>query len=116
MSQEAHVAEVFTFPTDVNEFDKDERISYSKLDNKYIAVQDDGTEYEFDKELRRWVPIIDEDLIQQQQAGYFNQQQAGDDEAGPSQGNRKRSREVSCDHYIHLQLYALSALPLPPIR
>lgn len=95
MSQEAHVAEVFTFPTDVNEFDKDERISYSKLDNKYIAVQDDGTEYEFDKELRRWVPIIDEDLIQQQQAGYFNQQQAGDDEAGPSQGNRKRSRENS---------------------
>lgn len=114
---EAQQAEVWTFPTNMEEFDNDDRISYSKLDNKYIAVQDDGTEYEFDTDLRRWVPIIDEDLIQQQQAGYFHPQQAEDDQSGPSQGNRKRKnghdREVSCDQNVHLQLFVSSASLLP---
>ncbi|KAK7427720.1 hypothetical protein QQZ08_005826 [Neonectria magnoliae] len=50
------------FPTDIREFDSDERISFSKLDNKFIAVHDDGTEYEFDANLKRWVPAADEDL------------------------------------------------------
>lgn len=54
------------FPTDVREFDSDERISFSKLDNKFIAVHDDGTEFEFDAELKKWVPTeeepLDEDL------------------------------------------------------
>lgn len=48
------------FPTDVRDFDADERISFSKLDNKFIAVHDDGTEFEFDAELKRWVPADDE--------------------------------------------------------
>ncbi|KAL2022715.1 hypothetical protein VTK56DRAFT_4796 [Thermocarpiscus australiensis] len=64
-------AEYWSFPTNPEEFDQDERISFSKLDNKYIAVQDDGTEYEFDEGLRRWIPIIDEELIEQQQRGYI---------------------------------------------
>lgn len=54
------------FPTDVQEFDSDDRISFSKLDNKFIAVHDDGTEFEFDAELKRWTAIeeepIDDDL------------------------------------------------------
>ena len=100
-------AEYWTFPTDPGDFDKDERISFSRLDNKYIAVQDDGTEYEFDAGLRRWIPVIDEDLIQEQQKGYF---MAGagagadydndDAESTPARGGRKRNRsddrEVSC--------------------
>ncbi|KAL2127833.1 hypothetical protein VTI74DRAFT_10104 [Chaetomium olivicolor] len=64
-------AEYWSFPTNPEEFDQDERISYSKLDNKYIAVQDDGTEYEFDEALKRWIPMIDEALIEQQQQGYI---------------------------------------------
>lgn len=50
------------FPTDVREFDADDRISFSRLDNKFIAVHDDGTEYEFDAEHKRWVPTEDEPL------------------------------------------------------
>lgn len=102
MSEEAQQAEIWTFPTDLNTFDSDDRISYSRLDNKYIAVQDDGTEYEFDRELRRWVPIIDEDLIQQQQAGYFNNNNNADTESSAQPQGRKRKngnsndREVSC--------------------
>lgn len=63
-------AEYWTFPTNPDEFDQDERISFSRLDNKYIAVQDDGTEYEWDAGLKRWIPIVDEELIAQQQSGY----------------------------------------------
>lgn len=50
------------FPTDVQEFDSDDRISFSKLDNKFIAVHDDGTEFEFDPELKKWTPIEEEPL------------------------------------------------------
>lgn len=106
MAEEAQQAEIWTFPTDPELFDRDERISFSKLDNKYIAVQDDGTEYEFDRDLRRWVPIIDEELIQQQQSGYFsNNAAAGSSE--PSHGQKRKNnhsndREVSCAPYLQL--------------
>lgn len=52
-------AEVLSFPTDMSTFDDDERISFSKLDNKYIAVQGDGTEFEFDRTLKRWILLAD---------------------------------------------------------
>ncbi|KJR84777.1 HIV Tat-specific factor 1 [Sporothrix schenckii 1099-18] len=55
------VGQIWTFPTDISQFDDDERISYSRLDRKYIAVQDDGTEFEFDQSLRRWIPLADND-------------------------------------------------------
>jgi HIV Tat-specific factor 1 len=92
-------AEVWTFPTNPEDFDSDERISFSKLDNKFIAVQDDGTEYEFDTDLRRWVPILDEELIQQQQSGYMPSNAAS--ESHHPQGKKRKNghstdSEVSC--------------------
>jgi HIV Tat-specific factor 1 len=104
MSEEAQKAEVWTFPTDQAEFDSDERISFSRLDNKYIAVVDDGTEYEFDKDLKRWVPIIDEELIQQQQAGYFSNNVDAESNESSQQGRKRKSndREVSCAPYLQL--------------
>src|SRR3954453_14674193 len=96
MAEQA-TAEIWTFPTDPELFDSDERISFSKLDKKYIAVQDDGTEYEFDRDLRRWVPMIDEELIQQQQAGYFNPDTAESSSDGRSLKRKNgHDREVSC--------------------
>ncbi|KAK0631705.1 splicing factor U2AF-associated protein 2 [Immersiella caudata] len=83
-------AEYWTFPTNPDEFDQDERISFSRLDNKHIAVQDDGTEYEFDTDLKRWIPMIDETLIQEQQKGYFASGADNDDSS--SQKGRKRNR------------------------
>ncbi|KAF4984178.1 hypothetical protein FZEAL_576 [Fusarium zealandicum] len=50
------------FPTDTREFDGDDRISFSKLDNKFIAVHDDGNEYKFDADLKRWTLADDEPL------------------------------------------------------
>ncbi|EPE03698.1 splicing factor u2af-associated protein 2 [Ophiostoma piceae UAMH 11346] len=72
-----NVAEVFTFPTDISEFDSDERISFSRLDSKYIAVQDDGTEFEFDQGLKRWIPLADDDV-------------PGVDDQGPDAGDYGR--------------------------
>lgn len=110
MSDEAQQAEIWTFPTDPAAFDSDDRISFSRLDNKHIAVQDDGTEYEFDRDLRRWVPIIDEELIRQQQSGYFNNNDAAAESS--HQGTKRKNghsndREVSCDH-PYLQLFVPS--------
>ena len=96
-------AETWDFPTNQDEFNHDDRISFSRLDNKYIAVHDDGTEYEFERESQRWIPIIDEALIQEQQRGYFGtgaNNNTDEDPAGPSQGKKRKNghahdREVS---------------------
>lgn len=94
------VAEVLTFPTDPAEFENDDRISFSKLDHKYIAVQEsDGTEFEFDVQLKRWIPLADEDeeaLILQQQSAYLS---AAPTSESHSRNGRKRKQddlEVSC--------------------
>lgn len=50
------------FPTDPREFDSDNRISFSRLDNKFIAVRDDGSEYEFDADTKSWILADDEPL------------------------------------------------------
>ena len=50
------------FPIIPEEFDSDDRISFSKVDKKFIAVHDDGSEYEFDADLKKWVPADDEPL------------------------------------------------------
>ena len=82
-----------SFPTDPSEFDSDDRISFSRLDNKFIAVQDDGTEFEFDNQLKRWIPTLDEELIRQQQSAYGGPDVDDDDDhdrggGGPLQAQK----------------------------
>ncbi|EAQ93398.1 hypothetical protein CHGG_01633 [Chaetomium globosum CBS 148.51] len=89
----AEEAEYWSFPTNLEEFDQDERISYSKLDNKYIAVQDDGTEFEFDQGLKRWIPMIDEALIEEQQKGYMMPNVDEEDARQGSTQGRKRKMD-----------------------
>src|SRR4051812_38032837 len=64
------VAERLSFPTDPTLFDADERISFSRQENKFVAVQTDGTEFEFDSRLKRWVPVVDDELVRAHQAAY----------------------------------------------
>lgn len=91
--------EYWMFLIDKELFDQDECILFLKLDNKYIVVQDDGIEYEFDEGLRCWIFIIDEVFIEQQQRGYmvFG---VDDDDDGLVQGVKRKmgygdDREVS---------------------
>lgn len=79
-----------TFPTNPEEFDSDERISFSKLDNKFLLVQPDGTEYEFDDAIKRWIPIIDEALAEEQQKAYRVE---GVDESEPVEAMKKKRKK-----------------------
>jgi hypothetical protein len=46
------------FPQSPSDFDDDPRISFSKLDEKYLLETDEGNEFEWDSALRRWVPVV----------------------------------------------------------
>ena len=76
-------------PTDPSEFDSDERISFSKLDGKFLLVQDDGSEYEFDDAMQRWIPVLDEALLEEQQRAY---RVSGVDEGALVEAGRKKRK------------------------
>jgi HIV Tat-specific factor 1 len=84
------MASLLSFPTNPADFDSDERISFSRLDNKFIGVHDDGTEFEFDRELKRWIPTIDEEELEQQRLAYGG---SADDDIDTSNGSNKRKKE-----------------------
>lgn len=46
------------FPLDPSEFDSDPRISFSKLDNKFILETEDGQEFVYDSAIKRWVQSV----------------------------------------------------------
>ncbi|SPN97049.1 related to cold sensitive U2 snRNA supressor [Cephalotrichum gorgonifer] len=54
-------AAALSFPTDVEEFNNDDRISFSRLSNTYIGVHDDGSEFEFHANLKRWIRVADDE-------------------------------------------------------
>ena len=47
-----------SFPRSPSAFDADERISFSKVDEKFILETAEGTEFEWDNALRRWIPAV----------------------------------------------------------
>ncbi|KAI4204054.1 MAG: hypothetical protein LQ350_001447 [Teloschistes chrysophthalmus] len=79
-----------SFPTNAEDFDADDRISFSKLDNKFILEADDGQEFEFDNALKRWVPALDNALLEQQRQAYAVQ---GVDENEPAQPHKKKRKQ-----------------------
>ena len=46
------------FPKTQDEFNEDSRVSYSKLDGKWILEAEDGSEWEFNDKLMRWMPSV----------------------------------------------------------
>ena len=46
------------FPKDPSDFDGDPRVSYLKVDSKFILETDDGEEFEWDDKFRRWIPVV----------------------------------------------------------
>lgn len=92
------------FPTNPEEFDADDRISFSKLDNKFLLVQDDGAEFEFDEAIKRWIPVLDEALLEQQRQAYAV---SGVDESEPVDAmKRKRKKEYVNGEDVSLVLQA----------
>ncbi|KAI9765266.1 MAG: hypothetical protein M1840_007465 [Geoglossum simile] len=75
------------FPKSVEEFEHDPRVSFSRLDEKWILEAEDGSEFEYDDALRRWIPVLDESLAEKQQQAYVV---AGVDESAPVERKKKR--------------------------
>ena len=46
------------FPRSPEDFESDPRVSFSKADQKWILEADDGSEFEYDEALKRWVPVV----------------------------------------------------------
>ena len=103
------------FPSDPAEFDSDNRISFSKLDSKFLLVQDDGTEYEFDEAIKRWIPVVDEALREEQQKAY---KVAGVDESELVDAKRKKRKKeyVNGEHEggRAVKVPKKAKAPLPP--
>ncbi|KAL8814534.1 MAG: hypothetical protein Q9223_006253 [Gallowayella weberi] len=79
------------FPTNPEDFDADDRISFSKVDSKFILEADDGQEFEFDDALKRWIPALDTALLEQQRQAYAVE---GVDESEPAQPQKKKRKQV----------------------
>ncbi|KAF9531610.1 hypothetical protein CPB83DRAFT_848456 [Crepidotus variabilis] len=71
-------------------FADDPRIYFSKESNTWRFEQDDGTELEFDSAKSIWTPVVDDDLVTQQQAAYS---MAGVDENTPAAPVLKRENK-----------------------
>lgn len=87
-------------PTNVQQFDGDDRISFSKLDNKFIAVLDDGAELEFDEKSKQWAPA-DESLDAEDALEYGGQSATPDPDSkkrknGDGNGSEVSSQPSSC--------------------
>ena len=46
------------FPNTQDDFNEDSRVSYSKIDGKWILEAEDGTEWEYNDNLMRWMPSV----------------------------------------------------------
>ncbi|KAF2430541.1 putative nuclear mRNA splicing factor-associated protein [Tothia fuscella] len=82
------------FPHEEAEFGNDDRISFSKLDNKFILEDDDGSEWGFDANIGKWVPVVDEALLQQQQQAYAVE---GVDEEETAEAALKKRKQADRD-------------------
>lgn len=51
------------FPQSPSAFDADERVSFSRLDSKFILETEEGNEYEWDSDLKKWVPVVGSSFI-----------------------------------------------------
>lgn len=82
-----------TFPTNVEEFANDDRISFSRLTQTYIGVHDDGSEFEFYPKLGRWI------IAKEEHHDADNLEDESLDASGNTSNKRKTSPlddEVSC--------------------
>lgn len=46
------------FPLTSEEFEADSRVSWSRISGKWLLELDDGSEFEFDEVLKRWIPVV----------------------------------------------------------
>ncbi|KND89552.1 Splicing factor U2AF-associated protein 2 [Tolypocladium ophioglossoides CBS 100239] len=97
------------FPTNPEEFDGDHRISFSTLDSKFIAVHDDGTEFEFDAELKQWLPIEEPPLDSIEYGGEASAPEGGE-------GTQKKRKQETANGSESAESSRPSKRTKPPPR
>ncbi|KAE9965984.1 hypothetical protein EG328_009237 [Venturia inaequalis] len=78
------------FPSSVEEFNADPRVSFSRQDGRYILEDHDGSEWEWEESLGKWIAAVDEKLLKQQQQAYAV---AGVDESEPAEASIKKRKQ-----------------------
>jgi HIV Tat-specific factor 1 len=79
------------FPRAEVDFASDPRVSFSKLSNTFILEAEDESEYEWDGRLAKWVPVVDEALLEQQAQAYAV---PGVDENAPVEAKNKKRKDT----------------------
>jgi len=46
------------FPQETEDLEQDPRVSFSRLDNRWILEDDDGSEWEFNEAFKKWIPLV----------------------------------------------------------
>ncbi|EPS40750.1 hypothetical protein H072_5414 [Dactylellina haptotyla CBS 200.50] len=81
------------FPVTMEGLNEDDRVSFSRISQKYTLEQEDGTEYEFDEKLKRWYEVLDDSLAEEQAKAYG----PIDETEAATPRNKKRKNEHSND-------------------
>lgn len=97
-----------SLPTNVQEFGGDDRISFSKLDNKFLAVLDDGAELEFEADSGRWVPAAVEPLDEEDALEYGG---GATPDPNVAFSNKRKNGEINGSE-VSSQLYTIHVLRL----
>ncbi|EXJ59281.1 hypothetical protein A1O7_06713 [Cladophialophora yegresii CBS 114405] len=82
-------------PQDPADFDADPRVSWSRLDNKFILETEEGNEFEWDTALKRWIPVLDQTLLDQQ--GQIYRVPGVDDDATTTAQQKKKRKQPNGD-------------------
>lgn len=87
--------DVAPFPREVAEFGDDERISYSKVDAKWILEDEADREWEFNEISGHWMEKIDEEDIRRYQAAYGAASPTDEATVEPKASENKNKRKAS---------------------
>ncbi|KAK4508319.1 hypothetical protein PRZ48_002057 [Zasmidium cellare] len=82
------------FPYDQESFGDDERISFSKVANKFILEDENGIEWEWHPTVERWTQTITEEEMKQQAEAY---KVAGVDEDEPALNPAQKRKEAQLE-------------------
>ncbi|EWC48350.1 hypothetical protein DRE_02119 [Drechslerella stenobrocha 248] len=85
------------FPITLDGLLQDDRVSFSKISNRYSLEQEDGTEYEFDDKLKRWYEVLDDSLAEEQAKAYGGPEPDVAPGAATASSNKKRKNQHSND-------------------
>ncbi|KAF2145454.1 uncharacterized protein K452DRAFT_283803 [Aplosporella prunicola CBS 121167] len=102
------------FPKTAEEFENDPRVARDHMTAKWVLKENNGSEWEYDERLSRWVPSLAEELLEKQRQVYM----AESDRTTPdAQKKRKQDDDDSGENNNDVQQKkARKAKPEKPVK